>query len=73
MLGILDNVQKVNWKKYINILVYVYNFIRYDIIGFILFYLMFGRELVLLVDVVFGFFSSYFEDKCIIKYIFELK
>lgn len=54
-------------------MVYVYNFIRYDIIGFILFYLMFGRELVLLVDVVFGFFSSYFEDKCIIKYIFELK
>lgn len=73
MLGTLDNAQKANWKKHINTLVHAYNSTRHDTTGFTPFYLMFGREPVLPVDVVFGFSSSHSEDKCTTKYISELK
>lgn len=54
MLGILDLEQKYNWRNYIYFLVYLYNYVVYDFIGFLFYYLMFGREFNFLVDLVFG-------------------
>lgn len=51
MLGTLDNAQKANWKKHIKTLVHASNSTRHDTTGFTSFYLMFGRESVLPVDV----------------------
>lgn len=62
MLGTLDNAQKANWKKHIKTLVHASNSTRHDTTGFTPFYLMFGRESVLPVDVVFEIISSNSED-----------
>lgn len=62
MLGTLDKAQKANWKKHIKTLVHVSNSTRHDTTGFTPFYLMFGRESVLPVDVVFEIISSNSED-----------
>lgn len=72
MFGIFEFEQKFNWKLYIGLLIYVYNVIKYDIIGFLFFYFMFGRELNLLVDLVFGLDNGE-RNKSIFSYVKNLK
>lgn len=54
MLRVLLEKQKICWCDYLNKVVYVYNCICYDFIGFLLFYLLFGRILRLFIDLMFG-------------------
>ena len=54
MLGILDPEQQHNWKNYIHPLVHAYNCTAHDSTGFSPYYLMFGRQPNLPVDLVFG-------------------
>lgn len=54
MLGTLDPEQKHNWRNYIYPLVHAYNCTAHDSTGFSPYYLMFGREPNLPVDLVFG-------------------
>ena len=54
MLGTLSTEQKQNWKIYIAPLVHAYNSMRQDTTGQSPFYLMFGRQPRLPVDLAFG-------------------
>ena len=54
MLGTLEAEQKNNWKTYVGPLVCAYNCTRHDSTGFSPYYLMFGRNPRLPVDIVFG-------------------
>ena len=58
MLGTLEPDKKSNWKAYIGPLVHAYNATKHDTTGFSPFYLMFGREPNLPVDLVFGLGSA---------------
>lgn len=70
MLGFFLLFKKVNWKVYVNLLVYVYNCICYESIGQMFYLLMFGRNFRLFVDVVFGFRE--YEKEFIIQYVVDL-
>ena len=73
MLGTLEIHQKANWKAHINTLVHAYNSTVNDTTGYSPFYLMFGREPKLPVDVIFGLTRPYDEDRCTTKYIEKMK
>ena len=53
MLGTLENVQKSDWKKYVNFLVYSYNCTPHESIRVSPFKLMFGCKPKLPIDSVF--------------------
>ena len=54
MLGTLTPEQKKDWKSYVPVLVHAYNCTRNTVTGFSLYFLLFGREPRLPVDVEFG-------------------
>ena len=54
MLGTLEPEQKKNWKTYVGPLVHAYNCAQPDSTGFSPYYLIFGRNPRLPVDIVFG-------------------
>ncbi|XP_062567508.1 uncharacterized protein LOC134229739 [Saccostrea cucullata] len=54
MLGTLDPEQKHNWKKYISPLVQAYNSTIHDSTGYSPYFLMFGRDPILPIDLIFG-------------------
>lgn len=54
MLGTLENHQKQDWKSYISSLVHAYNSMRQETTGQSPFFLMFGREPKLPVDIIFN-------------------
>jgi transposase InsO family protein len=67
MLGTLEPEQKKNWKTYVGPLVHAYNCAQPDSTGFSPYYLIFGRNPRLPVDIVFGLRkavkgSSYIKD-----------
>lgn len=55
MLRIFFEIRKFSWKDYVNKFIYVYNCIVYELIGYFSFFLLFGRSLRLLIDVIFDF------------------
>ena len=73
MLRTLENSQKADWKRHISSLVHAYNSTVNDTTGFTPFFLMFGREPKLPVDVIFGLSQQYDEDKCTTQYISHMK
>lgn len=44
MLGTLNSEDKIYWKDFVKFLVFVYNVIKNEVIGYSFYYLMFGRE-----------------------------
>lgn len=51
MLGIMGFGDKFFWLEKVFVLVYAYNCIRFVVIGYSLFFLMFGRRFNLLIDI----------------------
>ncbi len=58
MLGTLNPVEKSRWSQHINCLVHAYNCTKNDATGYSPYYLLFGREARLPVDVCFGTFPD---------------
>lgn len=54
MLGTLEQDQKSDWKTHIGALVHAYNASKHETTGFSPYFLMFGRDPTLPVDLVFG-------------------
>jgi hypothetical protein len=72
MLGTLQPDQKANWKVHIGSLVHAYNSTKHETTGFSPFYLMFGREPNLPIDLVFGLDNGR-KSTCTSKYIEDLQ
>ena len=71
MLGTLENDQKSDWKSHIPSLVHAYNCMPQETTGHSPYYLMFGREPKLPVDIAFGLDSGNQPSKT--RYIEELQ
>jgi transposase InsO family protein len=54
MLGTLEPCQKADWKKYVGPMIHAYNSTRHESTGFTPFYLMYGREPRLPIDLAMG-------------------
>ncbi len=63
MLGTLSPVQKANWKEEIGPIVHAYNCTRNSSTGYSPFYLMYGREPKLAVDIALGVQENIANDK----------
>lgn len=73
MLSTLQPSQKQKWSQYVSSLVHAYNCTRNDATGYSLYYLMFGRETRLPIDLCFG--TSPDGDDCsdYLQYVDKLK
>jgi len=54
MLGTLQPGQKQKWSQYVSSLIHTYNCTRNNAMGYSPYYLMFGREARLPIDLCFG-------------------
>jgi transposase InsO family protein len=73
MLGTLDPSKKHDWKSEVSPLVHAYNCTRHDTTGYSPYFLMFGRQPRLALDVVLGLASTDIHHKDYNKYIGKLK
>lgn len=64
MLGTLQPSQKQKWSQYVSLLVHAYNCTRNDATGYSPYYLMFGHEARLPIDLCFGKSPTECETKC---------
>ena len=72
ILGTLTTEQKKDWKRYVGPLVHAYNSLRHDTTGYSPYFLMFGRQPRLPVDIVFGLESGE-RNEPMIKYVSKMK
>ena len=72
MLGTLELEKKNDWHKYVAPLVHAYNCTRHSSTGYSPYYLMFGREPRLPIDLVFGLDRNP-ESKNQTSYVTDLK
>lgn len=73
MLGTLEPNEKRNWSKHISHLVHAYNCTPNEATGFSLYYLMFGREARMPVDLCFGTSSDNTCKETYLKYVKDLR
>uniref|UniRef100_A0A8C8RYW9 Gypsy retrotransposon integrase-like protein 1 n=1 Tax=Pelusios castaneus TaxID=367368 RepID=A0A8C8RYW9_9SAUR len=82
MLGTLEEHKKTHWKKYVKPLVHAYNCTRNDTTGHSPYFLMFGRQPILPIDLCFGIkirgrqevaHQEYVKDlRCRLRYAYDL-
>lgn len=72
MLGTLEPIDKADWKSHIGNLVFAYNCTRHDTTGFAPYFLLFGRNPRLPVDVIFGLIDPE-ENRSYSNYVQHLK
>ncbi|XP_072880886.1 uncharacterized protein [Hemitrygon akajei] len=73
MLGTLEIGQKSRWSRHIGQLVHCYNCTRNDATGYSPYYLMFGREARLPIDLCFGGEVGELPGKSHLKYVSDMK
>lgn len=73
MLGTLDPGQKSRWSQHVNHLVHAYNCTRNDATGYSPYFLMFGREPRLPVDLCFGVSPNKEAEVSHLKYVLKLR
>ncbi|KAL6481950.1 hypothetical protein MHYP_G00100300 [Metynnis hypsauchen] len=73
MLGTLDPSQKPKWSQHIGLLVHAYNCTRNDATGWSPYFLMFGREARLPIDLCFGAALGGQEEIQYQKYVCQMK
>lgn len=73
MLGTLGCEKKKQWSKHVGYLGYAYNSTKCDATGYSPYYLMFGREARLLVDLCFGTSPDGKNESCGSCYVAKLK
>ena len=73
MLGTLEDEEKANWSKFVSSLVHAYNCSKNDSTGFSPYFLMFGREARLPVDLKFGTSPDNFTGSDHVKYVSGLR
>jgi len=73
MLGTLSTDQKADWKSFVRPLVHAYNSTKHESTGFSPFYLMFGRQPRLAIDVTMGLPEDQDKKESYTKFISKLK
>ncbi len=73
MLGTLDAAEKHKWSQHISKLVHAYNCTKNEAMGYSPYFLLFGREARLPIDVCFGTSSGGGEGQTYQKYVEDLK
>ena len=73
MLGTLDNETKRKWTDYVPSLVHAYNCSKNSVTSFCPYYLMFGHEPILPIDVEYGVTEAYLTDKANDNFARKLK
>ena len=73
MLGTLPADFKSKWPQHISTLTYAYNCTRSNATGFSPYYLLYGRQLLLPIDIEYGVFTPELSEAVTYKYIQELK
>ena len=73
LLGTLITDQKRDWKRYIGPLVHDYNSLRQDTTGQTPYFLMFGRQPGLPVDIAFGLQQDTEKKKSISSYVADMR
>ena len=73
MLGILPADFKSKWPQQISTLTYAYNCTRSNATGFSPYYLLYGRQPLLSIDIEYGVFTPELSEAITYKYVQELK
>ena len=73
MLGTLPDDFKSKWLHHIGTLVYAYNCTRSNATGFSPYYLLYGRQHLLPIDIEYGVFTPELSEATTYKYVQELK
>lgn len=73
MLGTLGSEKKKQWSKHVGYLVHAYNSTKLDATGYSPYFLMFGREARLPIDLCFGTSADVEADGCHSQYVVKLK
>lgn len=73
MLGTLDDEKKQKWSQYVSPLVHAYNCTHNEATGYSPYFLLFGREARLPIDICFGLSSSDDASTSQLQYVQKLK